>query len=344
MTEAEEEEEIVAHLGTVTLNRMKDLLDDKTNWSNENFRRAMGDYVKPAFLIDGQHRVAAAAKLGDNGLPFIVCGLYDPPWEEQVFQFTVVNLKPKRIPPALITAIAGLSLTREESDQVELRLSQAGVRMDEVTIMSLIAYDDASPFCDLVDMAVQGSGSGKLLGYGAMKRIAKVWYRASRASLTQIAKRVFLTNNASSARRQWRDERIWFDFFCRFWAVVRDTYPDLWGRSESNRLFIGAHLWALQEVLLKAADGQVQSHWVIEADNEQQRRDLLMEKLIEVVRTTLAYFPKDLWTIAWARKSQDTNAGRQELVDLFDKFVDEGKKSGRVWKNWRKEPWFKAEA
>jgi hypothetical protein len=299
----------------------------------------MADYVKPAFLIDGQHRTAAAARLGPNGLPFIVCGLYDPPWEEQVFQFTVVNLKPKRIPPALITAIAGLSLTREESDQVEVRLSNAGVRMNEVTIMSLVAYDDESPFAEAVDMAVQGPGNDSLVGYGAMKRIAKVWYRASRVSLTQIAKRCFDTNNATSGRKRWREDRTWFEFFCRFWTVVHDTYPDLWRRAEGNRLFIGAHLWALQEVLLTAADGQVQSHWNVESDDEAERRRLLIDRLIEVVRMTLGYFPKELWTTPWVRASQDTNAGRKELVEFFEEFVEGGKKGGGLWKNWKKSTW-----
>ncbi|MEZ4424959.1 MAG: hypothetical protein R3E98_16310 [Gemmatimonadota bacterium] len=345
--DGEEQDAPITHLGTVTLQRMRELLDDESNWSNDGFRKAIGDFVKPAFLIDGQHRIAAAARFGEKGLPFMVCGLFDPPWEEQVFQFTVVNLKPKRIPPALITSIAGLSLTRGEQDKVEERLARAGVPMAEVTIMSLVAYDGASPFAEKLDMAVGGRNRNPdLLGYGAIKRLAKVWYRASRVSLTTIAKRLYATNSASTARKRWRDDRTWFEFFCAFWSAINGHYPaDLWEKSSGSRLMRGAHLWALQEVLLGAADGQVVSVWDVSGEpDEDARKARLMEKLLEVLHQTLPYFPEELWRSAWARSSQDTNAGREELVEFFQEFVTEGKKSGRVWKGWRASTWIQPSA
>src|SRR5207249_1399093 len=119
----DEKDESSVHLGNETLSKMKALLEDKTNWSNEKFRTAIIDYVKPAMLIDGQHRIAAGAKFGAKGLPFMVCGLYDATWEEQVFQFTVVNIKPKKIPPSLITSIAALSLSKQEQINLGSRLN-----------------------------------------------------------------------------------------------------------------------------------------------------------------------------------------------------------------------------
>lgn len=93
--EAGEGDDEIVHLGSETLAEMQRLLADKKNWENKNFRTAIEDYVKPAFLIDGQHRAAAAARIGPNGLPFMICGLFDAHWAEQVFQFTIVNVKPK---------------------------------------------------------------------------------------------------------------------------------------------------------------------------------------------------------------------------------------------------------
>jgi hypothetical protein len=336
--ETEDESEEIAHLGTVTLQRMKELLDDKSNWTNPGFKSAIVDYVKPAFIIDGQHRIGAAAKIGMNGLPFMICGLYDAPWEEQVFQFTVVNLRPKRIPPSLITSIAGLSLTRDEQDKVEQRLKQAGVEVVEVAIMSLVAYDETSPFAEKVDMQVGGPKDREdKLGYGTVKRITKEWYNANRTSLTQIAKVVYGINSAGKARNRWKDERLWFDFFCTFWSAIREHYPvNLWQKTPENRLFIGAHLWALQEVILRQADGQVPSHWQIKEPDVpfEERVSILKDKLLEVVNTTLNFFPEELWTIAWTKVSQDTNAGREDLILSFNKFVDEGKKAG-FWKAWK---------
>lgn len=342
--DSENAEDSTVHLGSETLVRMKKMLDDKSNWANEKFKSAIADYVKPAFLIDGQHRIFAGARFGDKGLPFIVCGLYDAPWEEQVFQFTVVNLKPKKIPPSLISSIAGLSLSRHEQNLLEDRLSQAGVVMTEVTIMSLVAYDDRSPFAELVDMGVGHAGKdSSKLGFGSIRRIAKVWHRASRNSLTQIAKAYSETNNASRARNHWRENKLWFDFFCDFWKTIREYYPDsLWKKSEGNKLFIGAHLWALQEALLIEADGQMRSHWKIEPDlGDSERYEVLKKKLLEVITTSLEYLPSDLWTTRWEKQSQDTNQGREDLVSLFRKLIDEGKKIGKVWKGWKQEEWFK---
>lgn len=339
-----DEVEEIDHLGTATLQRMKELLDDRQNWENTEFQQAISDYVKPAFIIDGQHRVAAAAQITTKGLPFIVCGLFDAPWEEQVFQFTVVNLKPKRLPPSLVTSIAGLSLTRTEQERVEQRLNQAGIRMTEVAIMSLVAYDDASPFAEKIDMNV-GSPRDRedKLGYVAMKRIAKEWFAASRTSLTLIAKAVFSTNSASRARAHWRSERVWFHMFCSFWNAVRNHYPtNLWQKTTNNRLFIGAQLWALQEAILRQADGQVPSYWQSTelSDIElEERIPLLENKLLEVVTTNLAYFPVEMWTIPWAKSSFDTHGGREELIKLFNQFIDEGKKAG-FWKGWKRSELF----
>ena len=215
------EDESLAHLGTTTLQRLADLLRDPLNRENQGFRDAVADYVKPAVLIDGQHRVSAAAKLG---LSFLICGLYNATWEEQIFQFTVVNIRPKRIPPAVVTSIAGLSLTRLEQNRLKLRLAQAGVKMNEVAIMSLVAYDGRSPFADRVNMAIGPATTADKLGYGGMKRLAKVWFSASRISLLNIAKQAYDTSSVSAARERWRsDDNLWFDFFCAFWSTIRNA-------------------------------------------------------------------------------------------------------------------------
>jgi hypothetical protein len=342
--EEEEEEadegddsEDTINLGSKTLMSLRDMLDDRNNWSRHEFRQAISDFVKPALIIDGQHRVYGAAKIGAKGLPFIVCGLYDPSWEEQVFQFTVVNLRPRRIPPSVITSIAALSLTRSELDRLESRLTQAGVKMAEVTMMSLVAYDDKSPFASMIEMHIRDSeGRGDHLGYGAMKRIAKIWYRGSRKSLTLIAKNLFATNNITTARKEWRESRAWFEFFCLFWGEVRDRHPaDLWEKSPNNRLLIGAHLWALQEAILTSADGQVPSHWKIKDDEipYEERLEHLRGRFREILGEALKCFPVELWTRPWTKASQDTNAGRKDLADIFKKFIEEGQKGGR-WKAW----------
>lgn len=78
------------------------------------------------------------------------------------------------------------------------------------------------------------------------------------------------------------------------------------------------------------------SHWQIKESDVpfEERIHLLEEKLLEVVNTTLNFFPEELWTMAWTKVSQDTHAGREDLILSFNKFVDEGKKAG-FWKSWK---------
>ena len=337
------EDEALAHLGTSTLERMRQLLNDRNNWTNRNFRKAIVEFVKPVMLIDGQHRTSGAAKIGENGLPFVICGLYDVPWTEQVFQFTVVNLKPKRLPPSTITAIAGLSLTRTEQHDVENRLRQAGVRMAEVSMMSLVAYSDESPFTDLVDMNVGSrTENASRLGYSAVKRLATPWYRATRKSFTLIAKEILDTNNQATARSEWREQRIWFDFFCAFWNTVRSQYSsDLCTKSEGNNLFVGAHLWGLQEAILSQVDAQRRATWDLSREDLDEnsieaRTDMLKAKFLEPVREALDCISEEVWTCKWNKTGQDTNQGLRDLVAMFSRIISEGQTLGRVWPGWKK--------
>jgi hypothetical protein len=345
--DSDDEQEEPIHLGSETLVRMKKLLEDKSNWNRKEFRDAIADYVKPAFLIDGQHRIAAAAKLGKEGLPFMLCGLFDASWEEQVFHFTVVNLKPKKIPPNLITSIAALSLTRTEQVNLETRLENAGVRMWEVSLMSQVSFNKISPFYEKVDMSVGSKNQSLKLGYGSMKRVASVWYRCSYTVLTRIARILSETKSDQKAKRNWKDEGLWFDFFRAFWSEVRDSYSEiLWQKQEGNRLFNGATLWALQESMLQAMSVFPASTWTIEESLEgEQRSEELQKKFRSAVSELMVNFPEKLWTDSWTRPSQDTTPGRSELAELFSTFIKKGTASDGVWDKWKTDDetksWFK---
>ena len=71
---------------------------------------ALRDMLKPALVIDGQHRLFGAAGVEED-IPLLVCSLVQPSWKEQVFQFIVVNDKAAGIPKPFITSLAGMSLT-----------------------------------------------------------------------------------------------------------------------------------------------------------------------------------------------------------------------------------------
>jgi hypothetical protein len=331
-------------LGSETLVEMKKLLEDKSNWANKNFRDSIEHYVRPAFLIDGQHRANAGSMLGEKGLPFMVCGLYDASWEEQVFQFTIVNVKPVKIRPSLIASIAALSLSKTEQDLLKTRLSNAGIKLDEVRLMSLVAYNDNSPFLDLIDMGVQRKdGTTEMLGYGGMKRLSKVWTRANRNSLTQISKVVSGQKALAKSRKAWAKNETWFRFFCEFWSTVKSHYGDELWKKNGNKLFVGATLYALQDALLSEVDGVLPSQWTNFAGSGQdsERIEKCVDFFKEILSTHLSYIPKKVFTTPWEKDSLDTDQGRQETAELFRRFIDEGKKHGKPKKGWEKWSWFK---
>ena len=348
--EEDSDKPIDFHLGTITLKRMKELLGDKNNWTNEGFRESVRDFVKPAFIIDGQHRAFAANRFGSQGLPFLTCGLYDAAWPEQVFHFTIVNLKPKRIQPQLITSIAALSLTGSEQKLLQGRLKSAGVRMTEVEVMSKVAYEEASPFYNMVDTGTKlASDRNSYLGYGGMKRIAFVWYRAKHVCLTHIAKQLFKIEDPKHARSKFKDfkDGVWFDFFCAFWDAIRNFYnsDELWGKRSGNKLLVATNLWALQEAILLQMSGWPKKNWDVSQYEtfEERMAELLKIFKEDAVLETIKYFPMDLWIGQhWMKDSQDTDSGRSDLVALFKKFIDEGSNSeSEMWPNWRDQDWFK---
>src|SRR5262249_8453657 len=157
-----------------------------------------------------------------------------------------------------------------------------------------------------------------------------------------IAREVFETKSMTNARRRWRDEGVWFEMFAAFWGFIRDRYVTLWNKGASNQLFVGAHLWALQETLLLALDGQAASFWHVDPTLEVEERAIMIKrKLLETVGESLDYFPDELWTTPWDRTGLDTTKGREDLVDLLKRFVDAGKR-GSGWRNWKQDPWFKS--
>lgn len=327
------------HLGTKTLANMKALLEDASNWTNPSFRDAIEDYVKPAFLIDGQHRIFGAAKFGERGLPFLICGLYDAKWEEQVFHFTVVNYTPKRIPPALITSIAGLSLTHSEQLLLTERLQGAGLRFEEVEIMGPVAYDDQSPFYKLINMAVGAPNQRQmLLGYASILRVARSWHKCKHTPLVILAKTLFGVRSVTKARSAWRKNKTWFTFFCIFWNAIRNNYPkDLWEKRNDNHLFNGAILYALQEAILPAVP-DVPELWTLATDSAEAATKLephIAETLRKNVAALIQYFPEELWRCHWKKTEAHTSDTREELRSIFTEFITRGKQQGRAWRGWK---------
>jgi hypothetical protein len=168
--------------------RLRQKLCEKIDALNEGdevlgFKREMIlDYLAPATVVDGQHRLLGANESLDheadiflnsdqakqrmqegesaieversyrerNRRVFSATLLEDSNWAEHVFQFVVVNQKAKAISKSLLSSIIGTSLSSEEIDAIQSRLDQAGIEIDDYRVMARLIEDTRSPFKDRV--------------------------------------------------------------------------------------------------------------------------------------------------------------------------------------------------
>ena len=177
--------------------------------------------LKPGLIIDGQHRLHGAAKTEQN-IKFLVCGMVDIPWKEQVFQFAIINDKAKKIDKAFITSLAAISLTSSELSKLQDRLIQAKVNIDEVEVMTQIGYDRDSPFLNHVDFKVKNNPDR--LGYNTIKGIGFTWYIPKRESIRFIAKYILQDPDGEEIKSIKALEQAWKDDGNNYWFKLFNVF------------------------------------------------------------------------------------------------------------------------
>lgn len=228
--------------------------------------------LKPAMIVDGQHRVAGASQASTvEDVVFSVCALQDANWVEQVFQFVVLNKLAKPISSDFLTGLLNTSLTNSEIKDIEPRLERIGIRNTDRIIMKHVNYDPESPFHDMVAPAgevVGASKGGRLSGRG-MIRIAKRW--RSLGSLTpKKRKKEFgmfarcLGGKTQKARANSWLEKEWVNFFFAFWDVIRKKYEpeQIWVKAPNFHLLMIVTMYELQDYFIETksdADAQFAS-------------------------------------------------------------------------------------
>ena len=149
---------------------------------------AILSYLKPAVLVDGQHRLRGAVEAANSQMeqdpwkgkieskidagedPSMVRAkfleevsrilpismlLSDDP-EEQIFQFVIVNQKATPIGKALLGTIVSTTLSDSEMSKVSERLINAGIEVEESKSITFMSRFDGSPFCGLVERGLVG--------------------------------------------------------------------------------------------------------------------------------------------------------------------------------------------
>jgi hypothetical protein len=288
---------------------------------------ALRDMLRPALVIDGQHRLFGAAKV-EEGIPLLVCSLVNPEWKEQVFQFTVINDKARGIPKPFITSLAGMSLTAGELNDLQKRLAQAGVHLWEVDVMQHLGYDSRSPFFQRVEFKVGGKKGTRGLGYQTMKQVGKAWFDPNTHGLHALMRILFANGKKKSTKvlkAEWQRNDVWFDYFCCFWHSFYKKFgaTDLWKMHSS--LMTAIVLKQLQETFLTYLDSvSALTIETIQEPDDSARRKLVFAQFEKIVEQFSQKFEAKHFPQAWGIKSLNHKDGKAKLQDYFEK-VRQGK-------------------
>jgi DGQHR domain-containing protein len=238
--------------------------------------------AKVGTVIDGQHRLLA---LEGRAQPLLVSVLLGVDAIEQALQFIVINNKAKRVPADLVRAIiAEMSETdrRKFQKRVErIRLSLG----DYHNALNILFSDPSSPFKGIIDWDLNRKG----------KRIVKPL--AVETALKRISVDLGLPELDL-------DDTV--QIFSALWLGVRAAYRKtkrVWGPAPS-KLLSKAVVVALTEYFVTRINLKIEEGF--------DPTDLA--KVQAFGESTIRGIPAEFWLANWERKSLDTSAGRDLIV------------------------------
>jgi hypothetical protein len=222
----------------------------------EQLKYLLGSLLRPAMIVDGQHRVWGANASEEAPITFTVCAIKDADWIEQVFQFVVLNRLAKPISPGFLTSILNTSLTNAEVGQIEKRLDAIGIVNTDRVIMKFLNHDTRSPFHGLIAEPGEVAGvdnRGKLSDKG-MIRLAKRWLNVRKSKKeVEMFQRAIGAKNLGAARKEWEKYEVWVPYFYTFWRAIKARYEKegVWEKTEGTHLLYIVTMHAMQEMFLE---------------------------------------------------------------------------------------------
>ncbi|MBW4504761.1 MAG: hypothetical protein KME57_35750 [Scytonema hyalinum WJT4-NPBG1] len=225
----------------------------------EKLKGTLKSLLRPAMIVDGQHRVNGANESDKDQVVFTVCAIKDADWVEQVFQFVVLNKMARPISKDFLTELLNTSLTNSEISEIDKKLDSIGIRNSDRIIHKYINHDPRSPFTGMVAEASEASGfekSGKLSQQG-MLTVAKRWRMIDKAG-KNLEMNMFVPAlgdlSLTLARKKWKNHEVWVPYFFEFWRVLKERYTDeqVWVKAPGFHLLYIVTLQALQDVFLES--------------------------------------------------------------------------------------------
>lgn len=225
----------------------------------EKLKATLTSLLRPAMIVDGQHRVNGANESEKEGIVFTVCAIKDADWVEQVFQFVVLNKMAKPISKDFLTELLNTSLTNIEVEDIDKRLETIGIKNADRKIHKYVNHDPRSPFSGLVAEAGEVAGSdnsGKISQQG-MLALAKRWRTIASVGKTSEMNcyiKYLTAAGLGEARQAWQDYEKWIPLFFAFWAEIKSLYEPhhIWIKQKNYNLLYVVTLQALQDLFIES--------------------------------------------------------------------------------------------
>ncbi len=293
--------------GTATFRRLDSLTavcseqtTDTGEWGelSFDFDVDLPENERPAFVVDGQHRLLGMAHLEQEDLPILVSALLDAGPDEQAFQFIVINNKASRVPSDLVRSL----IVDFNEEALQDRLQTARVSLQpQALLVAMVDDESESPFYQMVD-----------------------WERR-RGEGRPCVKPAAIEDSLKYLRRRFsyldEDQDALIDFFFAMWVGVRLAYPELWDNTD-NQLFSNAGFKAFSEYLTDQIEALMGFGYVVDIMDQ--------EAITEAAQRISSQIDVGYWTIVWQLKSLDTSAGREIIKDDL-KTIRQNGRDGKLW-------------
>jgi DGQHR domain-containing protein len=267
-----------------------------------SFKPNVAEHLKPALIVDGQHRLSGVSNYEAEDLPLLVVSLLDASLEEQAFQFVVINNKSVRVPTDNVRAI----IANIDEASLQDRLLKAGVSYgDKSPVLRDLNDSPNSPFQNLLDWPYNKEESKRIVQLTAIEQSIRYLQ-----ALFAIEK----------------DDDSLAEIFCAIWRAVKVHYSELWG--ENNKFMKKVNITALNEFVAE----RLKYAW------EMDLIDIFDSDAIErQVRNILTLLPKEFWEEEWTVKVQDNSTIRNLIKSELSTLANNSK-TGKSWRDGLKLP------
>ena len=271
--------------------------DTRIEWGTIkfSFEHNQLDHLRPALVVDGQHRLYGMSDFDAEDIPMLVVSLVDADVQEQAFQFIVINNKAVRVPTDNVKSI----IADIDEAALQSRLLEAGVKYGDISpILRDINDLQSSPFQNLLDWPYNRDGE-RLVPLTAIEQ-------ALRYLRTLLP---FLEEDDDSL----------VGLFCAIWQAVRVNYEDLW--RADNKFMKKVNLNALNEYIVE----RLKHAW------EFGIVDIFDPETVEAqVADIVKLLPQEFWEADWSIKIQDNANVRRMIKQGLDRVAQ----NYRLKKRW----------